>query len=35
VVLAAAAATVGSRWYITSAFTTFLVILMMLNGHVG
>jgi hypothetical protein len=33
VVLGAAAATVGSRWYITSAFTTLLVFLMLLNGH--
>ncbi|HEY5855718.1 MAG TPA: FUSC family protein [Aldersonia sp.] len=33
VVLAAATATEGSRWYITSAFTTFLVFLMLLNGH--
>jgi hypothetical protein len=32
-VLAAAAATGGSRWYITSAFTTLLVFLMLLNGH--
>jgi hypothetical protein len=34
-VLAAAAATVGSRWYITSAFTTFFVFLLLLNGHPG
>ena len=33
VVLAAAAATAGSRWYITSAFTTFFVFLMLLNGR--
>ena len=33
VVLGAAAATVGSRWYVTSAFTTLLVFLMLLNGH--
>ena len=33
VVLGAAAATVGSRWYITSAFTTLLVFLMLLHGH--
>lgn len=32
-VLAAAAGTVGSRWYITSAFTTLLVLVMMLSGH--
>jgi uncharacterized membrane protein YccC len=32
-VLAAAAATAGSHWYITSAFTTCLVFLMMLNEH--
>jgi uncharacterized membrane protein YccC len=32
-VLAVAAATVGSRWYITSAFTTLLVFVMLLNGH--
>ena len=32
-VLAAAAATAGSRWYITSAFTTLLVFLMLFNGH--
>ena len=32
-VLAAAAGTVGSRWYITSAFTTLLVFVMLLNGH--
>ncbi|MGD9527015.1 FUSC family protein [Pseudonocardia sp.] len=34
-ILAAAAATAKSRWYITSAFATCLVFLMMLNGHVG
>lgn len=34
-VLAAATATVGSRWYITSAFTTLLVFLMLLNGHLA
>jgi uncharacterized membrane protein YccC len=33
VVLAAAAATAGSRWYITSAFTTFFVFLMILGPH--
>jgi hypothetical protein len=32
-VLGAAAATVGSRWYVTSAFTTLLAFLMLLNGH--
>ncbi len=32
-VLSAAAGTVGSRWYITSAFTTLLVFVMLLNGH--
>jgi uncharacterized membrane protein YccC len=32
-VLAVAAATVGSRWYLTSAFTTLLVFVMLLNGH--
>ena len=32
-VLAVAAATVGSRWNLTSAFTTFLVFAMLLNGH--
>lgn len=32
VVLAAAGATAGSRWYITSGFTTFFVFLMLLNG---
>lgn len=32
-VLAVAAATVGSRWYITSAFTTLLVFVMLLNEH--
>ena len=31
--LVAAAATRGSRWYVTSAFTTFLVFLMLLMGH--
>jgi uncharacterized membrane protein YccC len=35
IVLAAASATAGSRWYITSAFTTLLVFLMLLNGHPG
>lgn len=34
-VLAAATATVGSRWYITSALTTLLVFLMLLNGHLA
>ena len=34
-VLGAAAATVGSRWYITSAFTTFFVFLMLLRGTTG
>lgn len=33
VVLGATSATVGSRWYITSAFTTLLVFLVLLNGH--
>src|SRR5262249_28719304 len=33
VILGSAAATVGSRCDITSAFTTFLVFVMMLNGH--
>lgn len=33
VVLAVAAGTIGSRWYITSAFTTLLVFVMLLNGH--
>ena len=28
-----AAATVGSRWNLTSAFTTLLVFVMLLNGH--
>jgi uncharacterized membrane protein YccC len=32
-VLGAAAASAGSRWYITSAFTTLLVFVMLLNGH--
>ncbi|HEU5486136.1 MAG TPA: FUSC family protein [Microlunatus sp.] len=32
-VLAGAAGTTGSRWYISSAFTTLLVLLMMLGGH--
>lgn len=32
-VLAAASGTAGSRWYITSAFTTLLVFLMLLGGH--
>ena len=32
-VLAAASGTLGSRWYITSAFTTFLVFLLMLGGQ--
>jgi uncharacterized membrane protein YccC len=32
-VLAGASGTAGSRWYITSAFTTLLVFLMMLGGH--
>jgi hypothetical protein len=32
-VVACTAATVGSRWYITSGFTTFLVLLMVLIGH--
>lgn len=32
-VLASAAATAGSRWYITSAFTTFFVFLMLLFDH--
>lgn len=32
-VLGLAAGTAGSRWYITSAFTTLLVFLLMLNGH--
>jgi hypothetical protein len=31
-VIAAAAATRGSRWYVTPAFTTFLVFLLLLNG---
>lgn len=35
VVLAATAATAGSRWYITSAFTTLLVFVMLLNGNLG
>lgn len=34
VMLAAATGTTGSRWYITSAFTTFFVFLLMLNDHV-
>lgn len=34
VALAAASGTAGSRWYITSAFTTFLVFVMLLNGNV-
>jgi hypothetical protein len=33
VVIGCAAATAGSRWYITSAFTTFLVFVMPLSGH--
>jgi hypothetical protein len=33
VVVGAAAATSGSRWYISSAFTTLLVFVMLLNGH--
>jgi uncharacterized membrane protein YccC len=33
VVIGCAAATAGSRWYITSAFTTFLVFVMLLSGH--
>ncbi len=33
VVISCAAATAGSRWYITSAFTTFLVFVMLLRGH--
>jgi uncharacterized membrane protein YgaE (UPF0421/DUF939 family) len=33
VVLAATAATAGSRWYITAGFTTFFVMLMLLLGH--
>ena len=32
-VLAATAGTAGSRWYITSTFTTLLVFVMLLNGH--
>lgn len=35
VVLGTAATTVGSRWYVTSAFTTFFVFLMLLNGNPG
>ncbi len=31
--LGAIAGTAGSRWYITSAFTTLLVFVMLLNGH--
>jgi uncharacterized membrane protein YgaE (UPF0421/DUF939 family) len=34
-VVACTAATLGSRWYITSGFTTFLVLLMILLGHEG
>ncbi len=34
VALAGATGTIGSRWYITSAFTTFFVFLLMLNSHV-
>jgi hypothetical protein len=33
VVISCPAATAGSRWYITSAFTTFLVFVMLLRGH--
>jgi hypothetical protein len=33
VAVAAAAATHGSRWYVTSAFTTFLVFLLLLHSH--
>jgi hypothetical protein len=33
IIVGAAAATVGSRWYVTSAFTTLLVFVMLLNGH--
>ena len=32
-VIGCAAATARSRWYIRSAFTTFLVVMMLLNGH--
>ncbi len=31
--IAGAAATHGSRWYVTPAFTTFLVLLLLLNGN--
>lgn len=33
VALAATAATAGSRWYVTSTFTTLLVVVMLLYGH--
>lgn len=32
-ILGAAAATAGSRWYITSGFTTYFVFLMLVRGH--
>jgi uncharacterized membrane protein YccC len=35
VAIAAAAATLGSRWYVTSTFTTFLVLLLLLLGNPG